>query len=121
MSHELVSKWKAIMAYFHDQFGKKPDLNAILFIIGMREWGSLQEEHFSKEDKVMLFHIAVCKILSYSGYYSLEGRDLDGWPVWKLQQQIPHLDIFQQELFLKQHIITYFEEENIITFENEIN
>jgi hypothetical protein len=116
MSTELIAKWKNITDYLSEVFDKKPDLNAILFIIGVRELGQLNEEAFSKEDKVMLMHIAVCKVLSYSGHYELEGTDIDGWPSWKLIKPLPLTDIFQQELYLKQHIILYFEEEQILEF-----
>jgi hypothetical protein len=116
MSTELVDKWKQITAYFTEQFGKKPDLNALLFLIGIREYGSLHEKNFAKDEKVMLMHIAVCKILSYSGHYELKGIDVEGWPDWKLIKPVPQFDIFEQELFLKQHIIEYFERENILEF-----
>jgi hypothetical protein len=116
MSKELASKWKQVLEYFEDNFNKKPDLNAILFIIGMREFGTLNVENFTKDEKVLLMHIAVCKILSYSGHYELEGMDIEGWPKWKLIKPLPLFDIFQQELFLKQHIVEYFEKEQIIEF-----
>jgi len=116
MSKELVEKWKIVIDFLSENFNKKPDLNAVLFIIGMRELGQLQEKNFAKDEKVMLMHIAVCKVLSYSGHYELEGVDKEGWPEWKLIKPLPLFDIFEQELFLKQHIIEYFEREEIIEF-----
>lgn len=113
---ELVEKWQRILQYVQDAFQKKPDLNAILFLIGIRELGTLYDTDFSKEDKVMLIHIAVCKILSYSGHYELEGFDVEGWPKWKLLKPMPQSEVFEQELFLKQHVVTYFEKERIIEF-----
>ena len=59
-------------------------------------------------------HIAICKVLSYSGFYRLEGHDDDGWPHWKLVKQLPHFDLLEQESLLKTHIIEYFEDENLI-------
>ena len=54
-------------------------------------------------------HIAVCKLLSQSGYYELEGVDQDGWPHWKLVKQLPFINMFEQEVYLRHHIVEYFE------------
>jgi hypothetical protein len=37
------SKWYRIVFDLKKQFGKKPDMNGILFLIGMRELGQLRE------------------------------------------------------------------------------
>jgi hypothetical protein len=52
--------------------------------------------------------------LSSSGYYELEGIDADGWPHWKSTKKLPFIDVFQQETFLRQHIIDYFESEGLL-------
>jgi hypothetical protein len=56
-------------------------------------------------------HIAVCKVLSLSGYYTLEGLDEEGWPHWRLVKNLPHFDLLEQEVLLKNHIIEYFEKD----------
>jgi len=53
-------------------------------------------------------------LLSQSDYYQLDGLDKDGWPLWKNIKEVPFLNIFEQETFLRHHIIAYFEEEEII-------
>jgi hypothetical protein len=106
-------KWNQIIEFVTERFDKKPDMNALLFIIGMRELGEIREK-FSKEEKVKLMHIAVCRVLSKSGYYTLEGTDSKGWPHWKKREDLPHLDVFLQESLLRQHIIAYFEDEELI-------
>ncbi|MGF1533943.1 MAG: hypothetical protein ACFCUI_09580 [Bernardetiaceae bacterium] len=103
-------KWQAIEDFFVAQLGKKPDLKGILFLIGVQELGR-GTAHFSKEEKQDLMHIAVCKLLSYAGYYTLEGHDSEGWPLWQQTEQIPKFNLFEQERLLKLHIIHYFEEE----------
>jgi hypothetical protein len=120
MTNELVEKWKMIVDFVSENFEKKPDLNAMLYLIGIRELGSINEGKFAKDEKVLLMHIAVCKILSYSGHYVLDGFDEFGWPQWKLLKPLPRFDMFEQELFMKQHIIEYFEREEIINFNNNI-
>ncbi len=56
-------------------------------------------------------HIAICRVLSSSGFYELEGVDNDGWPHWKAIKKLPHFDLLEQEQLLKSHIIEYFESE----------
>ena len=56
-------------------------------------------------------HIGICKVLSLSGYYELEGLDDGGWPHWKLIKKLPHFDLLEQEKLLKMHVIEYFEKE----------
>lgn len=90
------------------QFKKNPDLDAILFLIGIREAGLLPGK-FKKEEKQDLMHIAVCRLLSEEGYYELEGLDKDGWPHWVAVKSIPKLAAEDQEYLLKKQIIRYFE------------
>ncbi len=113
---EIKVKWLKIIDFFETRFSKKPDLNAILFLIGIRELGQLPETKFTKEEKTLLMHIANCKVLSYSGYYKQIGFTKNGWPVWESALPIPNLTLFEQENLLRQHIIEYFEQEEIIQF-----
>lgn len=108
---ELDRKWNALLEELKGLVGKKPkDLNGVLFLIGVQELGA-GSKVFSKEEKQDLMHIAICKVLSLSGYYVLEGLDKDGWPHWKLINKLPHFDLLEQEKFLKMHVIEYFEKE----------
>lgn len=106
--------WQNILHFIRSRFGKKPDMDAILFIIGMRELGMISEKPFKKDDKVSLMHIATCKILSYSGHYKLTGTDQDGWPVWELIKPVPDMALLQQESYIREHIIEYFINEHIL-------
>lgn len=114
MTEERTIIWKNILAFMETNFGKKPDMNAMLFIIGMRELGYLDESNFKKDDKVSLMHIAVCKLLSYSGHYELVGKDEDGWPHWELKNKMPDMSLLEQESYIREHIIEYFINENIL-------
>jgi hypothetical protein len=44
----------------------------------------------------------------------LKGLDSKDWPVWELVEKLPNQDMLQQELYLRHHIIHYFEEEELI-------
>lgn len=95
-----------------ERFGKKPDMEAILFLIGMQETGFVKSK-ITKEQKQDLMHVAVCTLLSESGYYALEGKDEEGWPHFKQLREIPSLQLVEQENFLKDHVLLYFEKNGI--------
>ncbi len=90
------------------RFGKTPNMEAILFLIGVQVLGSVKKK-FTKEQKQDLMHIAVCTLLSQSGYYEPEGIDKDGWPHFKEMAPVPKMGMEEQERFLKEHIVEYFE------------
>ena len=108
---ELEQKWQKLLKKLEISIGKKPsDLKSVLFLIGVQELGKGARD-FTKEEKRDLIHIAICKVLSLSGFYKLEGIDESGWPHWKVQKKLPHFDILDQEKLLKMHILEYFERE----------
>jgi len=108
---DLDRKWNSLLDGLESIVGKKPkDLNGVLFLIGVQELGH-GTKIFSKEEKQDLMHIGICKVLSLSGYYELEGLDKEGWPHWKLIKKLPHFDLLEQEKLLKMHVIEYFEKE----------
>ena len=58
---------------------------------------------------VKLFPELDYSILAASGYYLLEGQDEEGWPHFKQLKGLPTMDLMEQETFLKDHILLYFE------------
>ena len=107
-AQDLQSRWWNLEAKMLDRFGKKPDLEAILFLIGIQEFGELRNK-FSKEQKQDLMHVAVCSLLAQSGYYEIDRYDDDGWPHFKQLKVLPVFNMIEQENFLKDHILLYFE------------
>lgn len=108
---DLEKAWQSLLLEIERMLGQKPkDLNGVLFLIGVQELGK-GLQLFTKEQKQDLMHIAICKILSYSGYYVLEGLDSEGWPHWKMDKKLPRFDLMEQEKLLKMHVLEYFENE----------
>ena len=108
---DLEVSWQKLLVDLESTIGKKPqDLNSVLFLIGVQELGK-GVKTFSKEEKQDLIHIAICKVLSYSGFYELEGLDEQGWPHWRLAKRLPHFDLLEQEKLLKMHVLEYFRTE----------
>ncbi len=112
MSDDLQARWYKLEEKMLERFGKKPDVESVLFLIGIQEFGDIRER-FTKEQKQDLMHIAVCSLLSQSGYYELEGRDQDGWPHFRQLKPMPDLNTYEQENFLKDHILLYFQQNEL--------
>ena len=108
---ELEKHWQQLLLEIERMLGQKPrDLNGVLFLVGVQELGK-GHQLFTKEQKQDLMHIAICKVLSYSGYYKLEGLDAEGWPHWQIVKKLPRFDLLEQEKLLKMHVLDYFDRE----------
>jgi hypothetical protein len=110
---DLQNRWWKLEEKMMQRFGKKPDLETILFLIGIQEFGQVKDK-FTKEQKQDLMHVAVCRLLSQSGYYELEKLDEDGWPHFKQLKSMPEMATIEQENFLKDHILLYFQNHDLI-------
>jgi hypothetical protein len=105
---DLQARWWTLEAKLVGRFNKKPDMETILFLIGIQELGQSNSK-FTKEQKQDLMHIAICTLMEPSGYYKLEGRDDEGWPHFRQLKPMPEMNAIEQENFLKDHILFYFE------------
>ena len=105
---DLQARWWKLEEKLMARFGKKPDMEGILFLIGVQEHGALKEK-YTKEQKQDLMHIAVCTLLSASGFYELEGVDEDGWPHFRQLKEVPPMSLKEQEDFIKDHVLLYFQ------------
>lgn len=108
---EIKQDWENLILFIQNSFGKSPEgVESILFLIGVQELGQGRGE-FTKEQKQDLMHIATCKVLSYFGFYQLDGLDPEGWPIWNLIKPVPSLNLKEQEVLIKSGIIEYFKNE----------
>jgi hypothetical protein len=106
---DLQARWWKLEEKLMERFGKKPDMESILFLIGIQELGDIQAK-FSKEQKQDLMHVAVCTLLAPSGYYELEKVDEEGWPHYRQLKSLPPMDLLTQENFMKDHVLMYFDD-----------
>lgn len=109
---DLQLRWWKLEEQLMERFGKKPDVESILFLIGIQELGDIRKK-FTKEQKQDLMHIAICTVLMPSGYYELEKVDEDGWPHFRQLKPMPDLNPIEQENFLKDHILLYFQQQEL--------
>jgi hypothetical protein len=108
-TEDLQIRWLKLRIKLKERYGIKPDMDGVLFLIGIQELGSGKQD-FTKEQKQDLMHIAVCTILAQSGYYLNEGNDEEGWPHFKQLKALPDFNMFEQENFLKDHVLLYFQQ-----------
>jgi hypothetical protein len=105
------SKWIQTKALLQDRFGKVPDMESILFLIGMNEVGFDIEYQFKKEEKQDLMHVAMCLLLSDDGYYKQTGTDEDGWPHFEKLKEFPNVSLQDQEHYLQEKVMKYLQVE----------
>lgn len=105
--------WGKIEQFFVDNFDteKNPPIETMLFLIGLQELGSGSQK-FTKDDKVNLIHIAVCRLLEPFGYYKFT-HYVDGWPHYDTVEDLPELKPNEQSILMKKAIISYFHDEEI--------
>jgi len=107
---DFEQRWLDTENMLRERFGKLPDMEGILFLIGVNELGRMPRRKFSKEQKQDLMHIAVCTLLSQHGFYEFAGRDPEGWPHFTELEAVPIKGMAEQERMLKECVINYFAE-----------
>ncbi|MBX2931092.1 MAG: hypothetical protein KF781_03970 [Chitinophagaceae bacterium] len=108
VQENLHQRWYQLENKLTDKFGKKPDIETILFLIGLQETG-FQTNKISKEQKQDLMHVAVCILLQPSGYFVFEKFDSDNYPHFKQLKEVPDYLSSEHEDFFKEHILHYFD------------
>lgn len=111
-------EWLRIRHFLKDLMQQKtlPNYNNVLFLIGIRELGQIQEQ-WTKEEKEDLMNVGVCTILEMEGYYEFRERDEDGWPHYTEVRPFEISDPKEKEAWMKKKIIRYFKEK---IFEDEM-
>lgn len=109
----MQSDWQILQTNLKERFGNELDYDAILLLIGLQELGK-PFKRYKKDQKIEIMHIAVCTLLEPYGFYEFQGKDEEGWPHWKLNESLPHLDSKQQNKLITEAIIDYFKREEFI-------
>lgn len=106
--------WQKVELFFEKNFDaeKHIQLDSILFLIGVQELGSGKQK-YTKDDKLNLIHIAVCRLLEPFGYYKFSHYDEDGYPHFEKQEDLPELKPNEQQILMKKAIIQYFNDEHL--------
>jgi hypothetical protein len=105
---EAKLTWTALTKWLKDRYAMDMKMDAILFLIGVQELGK-GAMNFSKTQKMELMHVGICAIMEKEGYYKKRGVDSDGWPQYEAIKKIPNLSKSEQDQFMKERILEYFE------------
>lgn len=112
---QLKERWEYLVDKLSNQFsqGENLDLDAIIYLIGVQELGKFHAT-YKKDEKLNLMHIAICRLLEPYGYYEFEFFDNDGWPHYKVKEELPPLKAGEQSVLMKEAIVNYFLEKKLI-------
>jgi hypothetical protein len=113
---QLKERWEKIVVLLSNQFsqGEDLDLDAIIYLIGVQELGKVHQT-YKKDEKLNLMHIAICRLLEPYGFYEFEFFDNDGWPHYKVKEELPPLKSGEQSILMKEAIVNYFLEKEVIS------
>ena len=106
---QLKERWDFLVEKLSNQFseGEDLDIDGIVYLIGVQELGQIHRT-FKKDEKLNLMHIAICRLLEPYGYYEFDYYDEEGWPHYKVKEQLPHLKAGEQSILMKEAIVNYF-------------
>jgi calcineurin-like phosphoesterase len=107
MQTSQKTEWQLLQEKLADKFGMEPDLHNIIFLIGVQELG-MGYKKFKKNEKIDVMHVAICTLLEPYGYYEFTGRDADGWPHFKIKEQLPFLKPAEQNNLMIRAVLEYF-------------
>ena len=112
---ELKLRWDTLVRKLSDRFadGDELDLDSVIYLVGVQELGQLHRR-FKKDEKVNLMHIAICRLLEPYGYYEFDFFDDDGWPHYRLKEELPVLKAGEQSVLMKEAIVNYFLENDYL-------
>ncbi|RIV34824.1 hypothetical protein D2V08_05455 [Flagellimonas lutimaris] len=113
---QLKERWDYLVQKLSAQFsdGDPLELDGIVYLVGVQELGNFHRK-FKKDEKVNLMHIAICRLLEPYGYYDFDFFDDDGWPHYKIKEQLPPLKAGEQSVLMKEALVNYFMEKEYIT------
>jgi hypothetical protein len=112
---QLKNRWNNVVQILSNQFaeGDVLDLDAIIYLIGVQELGKVHQT-FKKNEKLNLMHIAICRLLEPYGFYEFDFVDKDGWPHYSVKEELPPLKAGEQSVLMKEAIVNYFLEKEVI-------
>ncbi|NAS12515.1 hypothetical protein [Poritiphilus flavus] len=111
----LKERWDTLVIKLSERFsdGDPLELDAIIYLVGVQELGQYHRS-FKKDEKVNLMHIGICRLLEPYGYYEFDFFDDDGWPHYKVLENLPSLKAGEQSVLMKEAIVNYFLEKEYI-------
>ena len=110
---DLQQRWLNLQLKLAERSGNKPDLDAVLLFIGIRESG-MPPKPFTETEKFNLTEMAVHTILVPARYYELFWVDDIGWPHYRQLEAVPAMSTAEREIFLKPFVLQYAEKNRLV-------
>ncbi|SNY94797.1 hypothetical protein [Flagellimonas pacifica] len=112
---KLKERWDFLVEKLSSQFSDEDplEIDGIIYLVGVQELGNFHRS-FKKDEKLNLMHIAICRLLEPYGYYDFDFFDEDGWPHYKIKEQLPPLKAGEQSVLMKEALVNYFLEKQYI-------
>ena len=112
---KLKERWELLVEKLSAQFsdGDPLEIDGIIYLVGVQELGHFHRK-FKKDEKINLMHIAICRLLEPYGYYDFDFFDDQGWPHYKVKEQLPSLKAGEQTVLMKEAVVNYFLEKEYI-------
>ena len=116
---DLAERWTRLQRWVQRRFGKDPDLEGILFLIGMQELGKGFIPDLDKKRKEQIVWEGTYNALAALGYYERAGLETNGHWIWEECNPLPETQSSQaDEQLVRQGILRYFDQ-NIDDWSNE--
>ena len=114
----LKNRWNSVLDFLTEKFSETEtiDIEGVLYLVGLQELGKIHQR-FKKDDNVNIIHIGICTVLEPFGYYSFDFYDDEGWPHFKLVEELPVLKPGEQSVLMKEAIVDYFLEKEVIQYD----
>ena len=114
-SNTLKEQYDLLVQKLSAQFSDADplELDQILFIVGLQELGQLHRK-FSKDEKINVIHIAICRLLEPYGYYVFSHYDEYMWPHYHVVEELPFLKAGEQSRLMKEALVHYFVEKEYL-------
>jgi len=112
---QLKEHWDTLVKKLSAQFadGDTLELDAMIYLVGVQELGKYHK-NYKKDEKVNLMHIGICRLLEPYGFYEFDFFDDDGWPHYKVKEELPTLKAGEQSVLMKEALVQYFVEKEYI-------
>jgi len=105
-----AARWQAHVERLEAQFGRLPDVDAVLFLMGIQSVGRGYEPDLPKERKQSLIMEGSYLAFETFGLYQRMGLEKNGFWLWEKRFDLPKLSIDDQERLLQLGILNYFDQ-----------
>ncbi|MFV1980078.1 MAG: hypothetical protein ACC655_02905 [Rhodothermia bacterium] len=106
---EHQQRWSTLVSDIESRFGRMPDVDAVLFLIGVQSVGRGYEPDLPKERKQSLIMEGSYLAFETIDLYRRMGLERNGFWIWEKMTNLPKLSTEDQEKLLQIGILNYFD------------